>query len=291
MVRPAPHVAILIAAGVLLSAWLAPSPGAAQDRQAEARQLFEQGVRAMDAGQTEQASRYFQQSYQLYPRASTACNMALMLERTGQACDAQSWYRQCAALDTEGRFRDHANRQAAALASQCSQPAGAFVGDSAPVGPTPINGGRVGGSSTGGGLPIVEMNQGGVQPTAGPDHSLLGVGIASLVLGVGGLVGGALSAQEATLQADMLPQGAGAVTPLAAGSAEAAIYDRATTFSNVAIGLYAGAGVLGGLGLILIIVDLAQPGAFGGSARTTGGPTLTLSPTDGGAFAQVRARF
>ena len=37
-------------------------------------------------------------------------------------------------------------------------------------------------------------------------------------------------------------------------------------FSDLTIGLYVGAGVLGGLGVIFLIVDLAQPGVFGSAA-------------------------
>ena len=128
---------LLLLAGLSLSAVTLVGAHADAQSPEEARQLFERGVQAMDGGNPGLASQYFQQSYQMFPRASTACNMALSLERTGRACDAEGWYRQCAALDQSGRFRDHANRQAAALSSQCAQSGqptqSPFVGGAQPV--------------------------------------------------------------------------------------------------------------------------------------------------------------
>ena len=49
-------------------------------------------------------------------------------------------------------------------------------------------------------------------------------------------------------------------------------------FSDLALGLYIGGAVVGALGLIALIVDLAQPGVFGGRAARGGGPRLTLAP-------------
>lgn len=263
---------------ILALACLAAAPAAAQDEQARARQLFEQGVTAMDAGNLGAATRSFQQSYQLYPRASTACNMALALERSGRACDAHSWYRQCAALDTAGRFRDHANRQAAALQRQCPRTTQA---------PNPfVTGPRVRARSVQG---VQVMETAGSNPHVyrrSFDHTLLGLGIGGLVLGTGGLVGGGLSAGEATDQAlsiSAVPSmDPGNPTLLAEGTPDADAYNRASTFRNLAIGLYVAGGILSGIGAILIIVDLARPGVFAGGARRPTGPYLTLRPQPGG---------
>lgn len=269
---------------------LTPAVGAAQSPPAQrARQLFEQGVAAMDAGDSEGAIGYFQQSYQLYPRASTSCNMALSLERTGRACDAQRWYRQCAALDTDGRFRDHANRQAAALQARCR-------GDSSAQGANPFVSGPETSTSGGGSVQVVE----GQQPTyvhqRSVDHGLLGGAIPALVLGLGGIIGGAVAASEAGAKIDLLqmsvPGDAESPIVLTRGSAEANLYQDARTLSDVAIGLYVAGGVLAGLGAILLVVDLAQPGVFGGSARTRDGPRLAFTPLpEGGGVGQLTLRF
>ena len=264
---------------VLALTWLAAAPLAAQDNQARARQLFEQGVTAMDSGQLGVATQYFQESYQLFPRASTACNMALALERSARACDAQTWYRQCAALDTAGRFRDHANRQAAALQSQCPQAAQAspFVSGPQVHGTNPQATGQV---------QVVEGGQQMYVHRRGFDHTMLGLGIGALVLGAGGWIGGGLSANEATRQANLISvdpsADPGNPTLLPPGSADADAYGQATTFSNLAIGLYVAGGVLSALGAILIVVDLTRPGLFSDAARRPGGPYLAFAPRAGG---------
>lgn len=255
----------------------------AQDGPTRARQLFEAGVAAMDRGSPGEAAGYFDQSYRLFPRASTACNMAVAQERLGRACDAVTWYRQCAALDQTGSVRDHANRQAAALGAQC-RPGPVHDPFVRTPGPTsaPIMGG--------GGVRVVEA--GGAQTTyAGPapNHTLLGVGIGGLVLGGGALVGGIFSALEAQNQALQLPAEGGPITD---GTPAADTYYRAATFSDLALGLYIGGGLIGALGLVLVIVDLAQPGVFGGrGALDPVGPRLAFAPLDGGGFAQLSLRF
>ena len=251
----------------------AASAAHAQDSAERARQLFELGVAAMDRGQAGEAAGHFQQSYQLYPRASTACNMALVQERLGRPCDALGWYRQCAAIDDVGDKREHANRQAALLAPRCL--ATTPVHDPFVREPTP----------SGGGVQIVEAGA----PVAGPapDHTLLGFGIAGLVIGLGALGGGIGSALEAQAAAAQLP----APGPVVVGTPEGDALERAMLFSDLALGLYIGGAVVGALGLIALIVDLAQPGVFGGRAARGGGPRLTLAPTTGGAFAVLDLRF
>ncbi len=260
---------------------LVASPAAAQDAN-RARVLFEQGVTAMDGGNPGLAAQYFEQSYQQFPRASSACNLALALERTGRGCDAIGWYRQCAALDTAGTFRDHANRQAAALSSRCpSQPQSPFVGG--PQTPTT--------QPTDGGVQVVESG------TPNPyvhrrsyDHTMLGIGIPALLLGVGGFVGGGFAADEASYQASRIVELGYAPsedpdnpTTLPAGSDAANAYDSAQTMSSLAIGLYVAGSILSLAGAILIVVDLARPGVFdGGAEGPAAGPRLALGSLPGG---------
>ncbi len=269
-----------------LALWAAPA--AAQDAN-RARQLFEQGVSAMDGGNPALAAQYFEQSYHQFPRASSACNLALALERTGRACEAVGWYRQCAALDTAGTFRDHAGRQAAALSSRCpTQAQSPFVG-----GPRPA-------TSSGGGAQVVE---GGAPPPwirrRSPDHTMLGLGIPALLLGVGAIVGGGFAAGEASYQTELLAalyapsDDPDNPTTIPAGSEAADHYESAQAMSTLAIGLYVGGSVLALAGAILIVVDLARPGVFGDSAATPGGgPRLALGGLpEGGGLARLELAF
>lgn len=253
----------------------------AQDTAGRARQLFELGVAAMDRGQPAEAAAHFDQSYRLYPRASTACNMALAQERLARPCDALRWYRQCAAIDREGDKREHANRQAARLAPGCGGAAPVhdpFV--RTPAGPAAI--------AASGSVRVVEG--GAPTPAAAPvpDHTLLGFGIAGLVLGLGAIgsgIGAALEAQAAAAQLPAPP------ADFTVGSAEAQTLERATLLRDVALGLYIGGGVVAGLGLVALIVDLAQPGVFGPRAARGDGPRLVLAPAPGGAFGGLGVRF
>lgn len=273
---------------------LAAAPAAAQGAREQARALFEQGVAEMNAGNPAGASQYFQRSYQLYPRASSACNMALSLERTGRACEAQNWYRQCAALDQEGRFRDHANRQAAALDGQCrqqpSQPSNPFVSGPSDAQTTQ--------TTTQGEVQVVET--GSSQPTQtytgpGPDHTFLVVGIIGVVLGGGALTGSILTASASNDRYSMIsapPGTSESPTQLVDGTADADHYRAAEGLRNASIGLGVAAGLLGGLGLVFVIVDLAQPGVLGPSASSGEGPRLSLgSRPGGGAEASLTLAF
>ncbi|MEZ4340713.1 MAG: hypothetical protein R3B82_29175 [Sandaracinaceae bacterium] len=284
MLRLAPAIVLLLIA----------LPASAQDAN-RARQLFEQGVSAMDSGNPGVAAQYFHQSYEQFPRASSACNLALALERTSRGCEAISWYRQCAALDTEGSFRDHANRQAAALSARCpSTVQSPFVGGPQTTSSTPP-------STGGGGVQVVES---GAPPAyvqhRDYDHTMLGFGIPALLLGVGAFIGGGFAADEANYQADQIvamgyaPSGdPDNPTVLPAGSDAANAYDSASTMSTLAIGLYVGGSILSLVGAILIVVDLARPGVFGGGAEAPrSGPRLAMgSLPGGGGMARLELSF
>lgn len=278
--------ATLLSIGLLLA-----SPASAQQtRDQQARVQFDYGVNEMNAGRPETAVDYFQRSYNLSPRASSACNMALALERLHRACDARSWYERCAQIDNEGRFRDHANQQARVMAGQCGsgQASNPFVS-----GPQ-TNGTVTPGAS--GNVQVVESGQPGYQTYQGPgpDHVWLVPSIAGLVLGVAALVGAIVTADLSNQRFMEIetPEGSSdrpaGLTP---GSNDAMLYQDARTFRDASIGLSVAAGLLGGVGLVFLIVDLSQPGVFGPSARRDG-PRLAFSPRfEGGGEAQLSLSF
>ncbi|MFK7991505.1 MAG: hypothetical protein AB8I08_36145 [Sandaracinaceae bacterium] len=263
---------LLAAAVVLLLAQ--PAPGLAQANATQARALFGQGVAAMDRGDPATATGLFSNSYQAYPRASTACNLALALERTSRLCEAHQWYQQCATMDSEGRF-PRAAGNASALSSHCQ----AAVPSPFVSGPRPTN--------TGGRVQVVE----GAPPPSytgpGPDHTLLGVGLAAVVLGAGAIVGGGFAAGEATYQAGLLPPSQMTLTD----PRDIETYDQARTFSNVALGLYVGGAIIAALGVAFVIADLLQPGVFGGSASRDDVRWALVPLPDGGAAGAVRVSF
>jgi hypothetical protein len=279
---------VVIAAAALAA--LAARPAAAQGGDtARARQLFEQGVSAMEGGNPAAATSYFEQSYGLYPRASTACNLALALERTGRPCDAQRWYRECASRDQEGRFREHATRQASALGARCSrsQPThDPFAsGPSSPGSASPRPA-----SSGGGGVQVVGSTAPSPPTDAGPgpDHTLLGVGLGALALSVGTFVGGWAAAEQSWAYHAMIDSPPGTLT---AGTPQADAYEDARTFRTLAIALYVGGGALALASAVLVVVDLAQPGVLGGRASRGDGPRLTFAPLPGGARGALRVAF
>lgn len=252
---------------------------AQDDAAGRARRLFELGVAAMDRRQPGEAAQHFDESYRLFPRASTACNMALAQEQLGQPCAARRWYEQCAAIDPEGDKREHANAQIARLAPLCS-------GAETPV-HDPFVRAPSGAPALTGSVQVVEAGAPAPMPPPSRDRTLLGFGIAGLVLGVGAIGGGAGAALEAQAAVGQLPP---APAGLMAGSPEAALYERAALFSDVALGLYIGGSVLAGLGLVALVLDLAQPDTAGPNARGEG-PRLVLAPTLGGGFAGLTLAF
>jgi hypothetical protein len=260
-------------------------PAVAQDPALQARALFERGVAAMDRGAPAEAALYFEQSYRLVPRASTACNMASAQERLGRPCDAQRWFEQCAAIDTEGNARDHARREASRIAPQCSAATGPIPRPHDPFVRAPVVP-SVGTAPPSGSVQVVEAGY-PTYPPPSVDHTLLGLGIGAFVLGAGAIVGGAFSALEAESAAGQIQAPPG---PIMAGTPDADLFYRAATFSDLALGLYIGGGLLGALGVVLTIVDLARPGALGGRAAN-GRPSWVLLPTPTGGLATLTVQL
>ena len=276
-----------LSASLALATALWAAGAHAQDTAMQARQLFEAGVAAMDRGRVQEAASYFDQSYQLYPRASTACNMGAAQERLGQGCAAAQWYRSCESLDRGGSLTGHAHTEAERLGSQCppAPTPSPFVGGPQPSASTPTSST---GSAPNGSVRVVEGSEPVRPPTPSPDHTLLGVGIGGVVLGGGALAGAIVSALAAQDEAAQLPDAPTIYT----GTPAADHYQRAALFHDLAIGFYVGAGLVGALGLALIVVDLAQPGVFGGSASHRGSAVrLAVSPTPGGAFGRLQVEF
>src|SRR5690606_20000590 len=142
---------------------------AQDDAAGRARRLFELGVAAMDRRQPGEAAQHFDESYRLFPRASTACNMALAQEQLGQPCAARRWYEQGAAIDPEGDKREHANAQIARLAPLCS-------GAETPV-HDPFVRAPSGAPALTGSVQVVEAGAPAPMPPPSRDRTLLGFGI------------------------------------------------------------------------------------------------------------------
>ncbi|MGE0792010.1 MAG: hypothetical protein AB7S26_40425 [Sandaracinaceae bacterium] len=262
---------------VSLATCLAVSRARAQDAREEARILFERGVEEMNRGNDDVARSYFERSFGLYARASTACNLALSLERTGRACDAESWYRQCASLDDEGRFREQATRQASELESRCRAPSGPT--------PNPFVGGPTAPPANRPMLAQSWTDPGPVGNGRSPDHTMLAIGLVSLALSGGGLLGAVLTADESWNQYRMIGVEGGspdAPVALIEGTPQADHLQSSQQMRNASIGLAVSAALLGAVGLVFVIVDLAQPGVFYGDASRASEVRLALGSAPGG---------
>ena len=103
---------------------MAPSLDAAAQpaepqRTPAAEEAFRSAVDALREERFDDAASAFDTSYQLEPRAETACNLALTYDRwPGHEEAAIDAYLRCARDDRSGRFRDHALARASALRAQ-----------------------------------------------------------------------------------------------------------------------------------------------------------------------------
>src|SRR5678816_3105355 len=92
-VTPTPRIALVLLAAAFLSAFpldgwaqTKPAPAEAQepeDRAAQARELNRQGVKLLDAGDTERALDFFLRSRALAPSTKNTANAAICLDRLG----------------------------------------------------------------------------------------------------------------------------------------------------------------------------------------------------------------
>jgi len=99
-------------AAVAVAASFAPTALHAQD---DPRALFRRGVAALREGRHADAERAFLASYEADPRTATLCNLAVTYDEWPKPREAADTYERCAAADTEGRYRDHANERARTL--------------------------------------------------------------------------------------------------------------------------------------------------------------------------------
>jgi tetratricopeptide (TPR) repeat protein len=245
-----------IAAATLLAALAWPSAAAAEGS-AGADELFRQGVRALREGRYDDATSLFRLSYEMEPQAATMCNLALTHERAGRDRDALEAYRRCAEDDTTGRYRGHALERADELQRRL----GATPEPLALRQPQPRYQPRP--------QPRYRPQpqpQAYVAPTQPPgtytpqprrrSHTLswvgLGVGVLSL-----GCFGGAIGLHVwATDTYDYLTSEYEG-TQIPEGSGDADMVERGGNAVNGAIALYVVGSVLGGVALVLFILDAA----------------------------------
>lgn len=97
--RPLPWVALAVSVGVLV-----PSKSFAQQR-AAAEMLFEEGRKAMDAGDFDTACAKFEESNRLDAASGTTLNLANCEERRGHTASAWERYRAAVRLLAEGDRR------------------------------------------------------------------------------------------------------------------------------------------------------------------------------------------
>lgn len=83
----------LAVAGVLV-AWTGPARAQEPTPAEEARALFERGLAAFDAGDTEEAEALFRRSLELRRSASAAFNLATLLDQDGRLVEALELYQE-----------------------------------------------------------------------------------------------------------------------------------------------------------------------------------------------------
>lgn len=265
-----------------------PCGAAAQDARSRARTLFEQGVEAMQAERFQQAAEAFRASYDALPRVATMCNLALAYDRWGAYPEvAAESYERCAAEDTSGRFRQHAEQRASELRAELeagTQPEASTA--PAPLPPDPFAGEHGSGTSTGGAISGGGAATGGTGSgmtpgggaTAPPaessrGHGLLWAGAAAGVVSVGSLVAAILLASSAGSDHDYLSDRypTGVVTD----PADQDTLDSGETKATWSLAMYVVAGATGALAAVLVVLDLTAPDAP---------PPVAVTPLEGGAL-------
>lgn len=105
-------------------------------------ELFRLGAQALNENRYADAASMFRLSNDMERNVETTCNLALTYERWG-GHDAQAFetYQACAAEDTTGRFRPHAEERIAALRARVQPPAPppAPTAPSMPAQSTPVS--------------------------------------------------------------------------------------------------------------------------------------------------------
>jgi hypothetical protein len=101
----ATRVGGLVAAALVLSALVAPSPVAAEHDAVGARVLFSEGRKLADAGQYSEACRKFEESLRLDPGVGTSFNLADCEEHLGRTASAWARFLEVAAATRQERQR------------------------------------------------------------------------------------------------------------------------------------------------------------------------------------------
>ncbi|MEM9189551.1 MAG: tetratricopeptide repeat protein [Myxococcota bacterium] len=248
----------------------------------DARALFQQGAEALRQGRYADAEQAFQSSYRLRPHAATTCNLALTYERWGRGADAVNAYDRCAAEDTTGEYRQHAQersitlrRQLAAAPTQPTQP----MQHLAPAGP--VMTAQPAATTTWTQAPVV------TEVPSRPIGFLIG-GLVALVAAGGSLTAGILFAKSARDADDELFEryGGSLQIPEFVGgnpNPDVQLLEDAKQDRTLAIAFYVGAGGLAALSGLLFILQVAQPAP----------PpiVMTATPLDGGAAFGLRTTF
>lgn len=270
---------IFVCSFMVFGAW----SGQAAAEQSGADALFSRGVRALRADQFDEAISLFRLSYDMEPRASTMCNLALAYERSERLREALESYRRCAEDDMEGRFRSHAyerardlerrldaRREPLVLQQQQGPPRVIPVHQQPPqIGqprPYPTQGYQV--------QPQVIPGQ---TPTYQPQRrahvfAWVGIGVGVLSLGCLGTAIG-LNVWSNNVYDEVYDQ-YGFNVP--AGSSTEDRVERGRSGRNAALGLYIGGGISGALAIVFLILDAARVDPSRRVVR------VAAAPTDGG---------
>lgn len=205
-----------------------------------ADELFREGVRAMRGRRYNEAISLFRLSYELSPRAATMCNLAMAYERTSRYREALDSYRSCAAIDTEGRFRDHASERAREMERRLRPTPQPQPQPYVQPQPQPY---------------VQPQPQPQPQPLPQRSRSLLGLGIAATVLGVGALGAGIwLNVWSNSVYEDVQDDYPSMQVP--EGSSAHDRLQRGESGGSAALGLYIAGGILTAAGVAAIVVDL-----------------------------------
>jgi len=239
---------------------LCPVNASAEESGADA--LFRRGVEALRARRYDDAAALFRLSYDMEPRASTMCNLALTHERAGRLQQAAQSYRQCASIDREGRYRDHALRQADELDQRMRASARPTYTRPQPQPQPPPTGY----------MQTQPPQQQEPQPRR-QTHTLAWVGLGGTLLALGSLgtaIG--LHVWANGVHDDLWTE---YERQIPEGSSAADRVERGRTGVNVAIALYAVGAVLGGVSVLLVILDAM---GVGGRASLGSRYALRLAP-------------
>lgn len=260
----------------------------------EARDLFEQGVRALHDSHYEEAVQLFQRSHASRARAASECNLGLAYEQWGNhEVEAAAAYEQCAVEDDSGAFRQHAIERARVLreaAAHRRETATANTANSehtpeaSTPEPAPSPSSVVATSPEATGSTALTS-----QASAAPresSHVALWTGIALSGVSVGALIAGAVLALDSQSDSEHLdrkyPDGNIPAEVDGEPNPDITLLHDAQTKSDWSTGLYVAGAIGAAAGATLIVLDLTVLQADAGVAVT---------PSTEGASVSLRGSF